>query len=92
MAQAGITLAQRYQTTRQGIGNNLYRADSRVVVTRCLGSLIYGQRHKSRTEDASDACSSLPALNFFTLDVPPAATPIPGEAATPHAPLSLPVG
>jgi hypothetical protein len=42
--------------------------------------------------DTTDACSSLQAFNISTLDGPPGATPIAGEAAIPHAHLSLPEG
>jgi hypothetical protein len=65
-----------------------------MVVTQRISSLRYGQSLECRTnhEDADDACSSRPTLNDSILDVSPGATPISGEAATPHAPLSLAVG
>jgi hypothetical protein len=89
----GITLADGYQLrpweeVAQG------RMATVGEVRRRFRSLIAGQRHASRThrEDADDACSSLSARNISTLDVPPSTTPISGEAATPHAPLSPPQG
>jgi hypothetical protein len=80
--------------TSQGIGNKLDRTAWRTLVTRRISALLPGQMRHSRMdqEDADDACSFLQAFNISTLDVPPGATPISGEAATPHAPLNLPKG
>jgi hypothetical protein len=77
--------------TSQGMGTKWHRANWRPLVTRRISFLIYGQRYSCRTkqEDAADACSSVQAFNSSTLDGPPGATPISGEAATPHKHLSL---
>jgi hypothetical protein len=88
----GITLAHGHQARPWEEGAQ-GRTATVGEVRRRFRSLIAGQRHACWThlEDADDACSSLHALDMSTLEVPAGATPLSGEAATPHEPPSPPI-
>jgi hypothetical protein len=89
----GITLAHVYQS---GHREQVVQGSVATVgeVTRRFSSLISAQRHSCRTnqEEADNACPSVQAFNISTLDVPPGASHISPEAATPHARLNLTKG
>jgi hypothetical protein len=87
----GITLAHGSQARPWEEGAQGRTATVGEVIRR-FSSLIAGQGHACRThqEDVDDACAALHAFNMATLDAPPGATPVFGEAATPHAPPNPP--